>query len=221
MSYEKNPYLFSKGTTLYVYTWEGEKVRQCKLDIPVSQIVVSEDDKTLYAIAYNPYPEVVRFDLSGSSTIPFKRNETVHQHGIIKEGEYLIDADLYDLEGNIHHLADYKGKYLLLDFWRLNCGPCQYALPELREISSRYKGSLTVISISHDVQKVWQKASEEKNITWENLNDLKGMKGIFMQYGVYGVPHFVLISPKGKILKKWDGYSKGSIKKKLEELLDK
>ncbi len=47
------------------------------------------------------------------------------------------------------------------------------------------------------------------------------MKGIFMQYGVYGVPHFVLISPKGRIITQWLGYSKGSIKKKLEELLDK
>ena len=42
----------------------------------------------------------------------------------VKEGDEMADTDLYDLQGNIHHLADYKGKYLLVDFWSRGCGPC-------------------------------------------------------------------------------------------------
>ena len=32
-------------------------------------------------------------------------------------GDALVDADLYDLAGGVHHLSDYRGKYVLLDFW--------------------------------------------------------------------------------------------------------
>ena len=50
----------------------------------------------------------------------------------VKEGDEMADTDLYDLQGNIHHLADYKGKYLLVDFWSRGCGPCMMALPEMK-----------------------------------------------------------------------------------------
>ncbi len=219
VSYAENPYLSSNGKTVYVYTWEGEKIRQLELDIPVSQIVVSGDDRTLYAKASNPYPEILRFDLSGTDTPHSREKGFVWQPKVVKIGEYLADADLYDLEGTVHHLADYKGKYLLLDFWRLNCGPCQHALPELKEIAEQYKDSITVISLSHDDEKTWRKASREKNITWPNLNDLKGLQGIFARYGVYGVPHFVLISPEGNIVTYWSGYGKGHLKQKIKTLL--
>jgi hypothetical protein len=63
VSYAENPFLSCNGTTIEVYTWEGVKVRQLQLDIPVSQIVVSEDGQTMYAVAYQPEPEIVQFDL--------------------------------------------------------------------------------------------------------------------------------------------------------------
>ena len=52
----------------------------------------------------------------------------------------MADTDLYDLQGNIHHLADYKGKYLLVDFWSRGCGPLyEWLLPEMKEISATWK----------------------------------------------------------------------------------
>ena len=71
----------------------------------------------------------------------------------VKEGDEMADTDLYDLQGNIHHLADYKGKYLLVDFWSRGCGPCMMALPEMKEISETWKDKVTVISLSTDTEK--------------------------------------------------------------------
>ena len=40
------------------------------------------------------------------------------------------------------------------------------------------------------------------------------------QYANFGsLPHFVLISPKGKILKMWTGYRKGILKSKLKKFI--
>lgn len=134
---------------------------------------------------------------------------------VVQEGEAMADADLFDLEGKVHHLADYKGKYILVDIWSAGCGPCIQSLPELKEISEQYADKLTVVGLSCDRKKTWERASAEHNITWLNVNDLQGTNGLYAKYGVRGIPSYVLISPEGIVMKKWSGYGKGSLKQKL------
>ncbi len=139
---------------------------------------------------------------------------------VVKVGDDMADADLYDLDGTVHHLADYKGKYMLVDFWSRGCGPCRMALPEMKQIAEMYKDRLTVISLSSDDEKNWREVSKEENLTWENLNDMQGTNGLYAKYGVSGIPHYVLISPEGKVVKSWSGYGKNSLKLKMKALLD-
>lgn len=139
---------------------------------------------------------------------------------IVKEGEAMADADLFDLEGKMHHLADFKGKYLLLDFWSSGCGPCIMALPEMREIQEKYSSQLTIISLSSDTKSRWKAASVEHKMTWPNLSDLKQTAGLYAKYGIRGIPNYVLISPEGKIMKMWAGYGNGSLQLKMRRYLD-
>lgn len=139
---------------------------------------------------------------------------------IVEEGDEMVDADLYDLEGNVHHLADFKGKHILLDFWSRGCGPCIMALPEMKELAETYKDRLTIVSLSTDSKKGWEEASKAHEMTWQNLNEMKGSNGLYAKYGVRGIPNYVLISPEGRIIQKWSGYGTGSLKQKLRRLLD-
>ena len=138
---------------------------------------------------------------------------------IVKEGEDMADADMWNVDGELRHLADYKGKYLLLDFWSAGCAPCIMAIPEMKEISEIYKDKLVVVSISSDPKDIWKSTSKEKDITWVNLNDLKGENGIKLRYGVRVIPHYVMISPDGKIMTSWMGYADGLLKNKMEEFI--
>lgn len=80
-------------------------------------------------------------------------------------------------EGNRHQLTDYKGKYILLDFWSSACGPCIMAQPELGKVAGKYPDHLNVVSISLDVSKeMWRQASGQ--LKGVNLSDLKGEGGI-------------------------------------------
>lgn len=139
---------------------------------------------------------------------------------IVKEGDDMADTDLFDLEGKTHHLTDYKGKYILLDFWSSGCGPCIMALPEMKELQEQYKDKLTIVSISSDTKSRWEKASAQHGMTWVNLSDLKQNAGLFAKYGVNGIPNYVLISPEGKIMRMWSGYGKGSLKIKMRRYID-
>lgn len=134
---------------------------------------------------------------------------------VVEIGEDMADGDLYDLEGNLHHLSELKGKYLLLDFWSSGCGPCIMAIPEMGELQEKYADKLAVVSLSSDTEKIWRAASARHKMTWKNWSDKKQTGGLYAKYGVNGIPHYVLISPEGKMVDTWSGYGKGSLLRKL------
>ena len=139
----------------------------------------------------------------------------------VEVGKEMVDTDLFDLQGNKHHLAELKGKHILIDFWSSGCGPCIMAIPEMGELASTYKDKLNIVSISTDNKNVWERASKEHPMTWNNWNDMKGNAGIYAQYDQGGIPNYTLISPEGIILEQWMGYGEGSLKKRIGEYLKK
>lgn len=139
----------------------------------------------------------------------------------VEVGKEMADTDLFDLQGNKHRLAELKGKYILIDFWSSGCGPCIMAIPEMGELATTYKEKLNIVSISTDNKNVWERASKEHPMTWNNWNDMKGNAGIYAQYDQGGIPNYTLISPEGIILEQWMGYGEGSLKKRIGEYLKK
>lgn len=137
---------------------------------------------------------------------------------VVKVGEPMYDTILTDLNGKTHRLADFRGKYILLDFWSFGCGPCHASVPEMKEISEKLKDSLAVISLTSDNKKMWKEASEYFKMTWNNFSDGKENRGIYAKYGVRGIPNYVLIAPDGIIKDSWTGYGEGSLKSKIKEL---
>ena len=134
-------------------------------------------------------------------------------------GDEMADADLLDTLGRVHRLADYKGKYLLLDFWSIGCDPCRRAQPEMKRLGEVYRDVLTVIGITQDGEPSWKKYSAEQGIGGVNLRDPKRGAGLSGRYSVERIPHYVLISPEGKVITSWTGYVAGQLEKKLDELL--
>lgn len=141
---------------------------------------------------------------------------------VMSIGNDMPDALLQDTLRQNHRLSEYLGKYILLNFWNLHCGSCLRALPELKEISEKYKDRITIISINTDIYRYsFRKGTAVKKITWPSLwNGEPEYPGIASRYNVTGIPAFVWISPSGTVLDTWSGYGEGSIKRKLEVLLD-
>ena len=131
------------------------------------------------------------------------------------------DIELKDTLGNVHHLQELRGKYLLLDFWFSGCGPCIESFPEMREISEQMADSLEVVSISQDSEKEWRRASVRHGITWYNWNDLQRENGIFARFRVSSAPYYFLVSPEGKLIASKFGYGKGSLFKFVKETIAK
>lgn len=138
----------------------------------------------------------------------------------VEVGDEMADGPLYDSEGKEHHLAEFKGKYILLDFWSRGCGPCLQSIPELERISTVYADRLVVISISSDPEEVWKAFLKEKGLKGHQWNELRNDGGgLASAYNVRGIPHYVLIAPDGKVAAMWSGYGKGSLERKMKESL--
>ena len=133
-------------------------------------------------------------------------------------GSDMADATLYDIEGGEHHLTELKGRYILLDFWSKGCGPCIEAIPELEEIATVLAECLEVVSISIDSKEKWVEYVHEKNLTGHQWNELvTEHTGLSARYKVRGIPHYVLITPEGKVQAMWSGYAKGYLWQEIKK----
>mgnify|MGYP000964653510 CR=1 FL=1 len=123
----------------------------------------------------------------------------------IKIGNEAPDFAQPDQDGKMVKLSDFKGKYLLLDFWASWCAPCRAENPNLKKAYEQYKSKgLEVLAVSIDDKngrEAWLKAIKDDGLPWVHVADLKGWRNeAAVLYGVRGVPTNYLIDPTGKIV---------------------
>jgi len=124
-----------------------------------------------------------------------------------------------DKNGVMQGLEQYKGKYVLIDFWASWCGPCRQAIPKVKELYEKYKDKgLDIVSVSiDDSKKAWAKAMEEEGMPWQQL--LSPDKNATMKNFLFsGIPTIYLIDKQGKIVSKYTGFSTDSAKE-IEKVL--
>ncbi|WP_281644923.1 TlpA family protein disulfide reductase [Bacteroides zoogleoformans] len=196
--------------------------------LPVDDVWMGELEKLSIDVKYNPDYPYRREVTELYNSLSEEQRKTDKALDILSYlappdaanlGEKAADDDLFDLQGNVHHLSDFKGKPVLIDFWSRGCGPCIMALPEMKEISKKYEGRLVVVSLSIDNKTNWEIASRHHEITWWNLNDLKGNHGLYAKYDSGAIPRYVFLSSEGEVQEMWSGYGKGSLLEKLEKLM--
>jgi len=120
-------------------------------------------------------------------------------------------------------LADYRGKYVLLDFWATWCGPCRGETPNLKAVYEQFgkREDFVMVGLSLDQEKEKPIAyAKEKGTQWIDgfLGDW-GKDEVTKKYGVRGIPSIWLIGPDGKVVAKelrGEGISE-AVKKALEE----
>ena len=114
--------------------------------------------------------------------------------------------NLLNIKGQTKSLKDYKGKYLLINFWATWCPPCVAELPALNNVALRYQNkNLEVLTINTDPESQRKKVEElynKKNFKFEVLYDPE-LK-IAEEYGVRGFPETFFVDPNGNLVEFYD-----------------
>ncbi|MBS0030942.1 redoxin domain-containing protein [Chitinophaga sp. 22321] len=139
-----------------------------------------------------------------------------------------------DIDGKTLSLADFKGKYVMLDFWASWCGPCRKGNPRLKELYGKYSAKgFEIIGISDDDSNhdAWKKAVSQDGIgIWRHVlrgldwdkrqKNLPNPEDVSDYYGIHSLPTKILIDPNGVIIGRYGGGGEDdeAMNKKLKEV---
>ncbi|MEZ5362359.1 MAG: TlpA disulfide reductase family protein [Bryobacterales bacterium] len=102
-------------------------------------------------------------------------------------------------------LSDYKGKWVLLNFWATWCPPCIQETPSLNRLQEEFRDKgLVVIGISEDdSQQAYDAFLDRFGITFPTVRDTT--KTTKIKYGTQLIPESYLINPDGIVVRKYAG----------------
>lgn len=116
-----------------------------------------------------------------------------------------VDAPAFTFknrEGKEVSLSDFKGKWVVIDFWGSWCRWCIKGIPQMKDFYAAHKDKLEIVGIAcNDSREAWLGALDKYKLPWVNLyNPTEGGGPLLQQYYVEGFPTKVIVNPAGKIV---------------------
>ncbi len=117
----------------------------------------------------------------------------------IAVGDPAPTAALPLLEGSgTADVSDFRGQWVLLNFWASWCEPCQVESPTIEKWANDHRGAVKVLGVNtEDLTGDATDFVHEYGLTWEMVRDGEGK--FKDQYGIYALPESFLIDPQGKL----------------------
>jgi len=122
-------------------------------------------------------------------------------------GLFVGSCDVYDENGKPIDLADYKGKYLFLNFWASWCPFCRIEMPDMEEVWQEHKGDGNFAMIAVSIPEFGGRTESEEaskdfffvqhSFTYQFAYDKNG--GAVAVYEMPGLPTTYLVNPDGQV----------------------
>jgi thiol-disulfide isomerase/thioredoxin len=114
--------------------------------------------------------------------------------------EDTFDFSLKDMDGKVHTLSDYRGKWIIVNFWATSCPPCIEEMPELSAFHDRHKDhDAVVLGVNYEtIETRWvQRFLDSVVVTYPTV--LWGTSPATPFGLVVALPTTFIITPEGKL----------------------
>jgi thiol-disulfide isomerase/thioredoxin len=118
-----------------------------------------------------------------------------------KMPDYLFTRTV-DFPSGKRSTADFKGKWLILDFWATTCGACVNSFPKMNKLQKDFKEDVQLIMVGANGR--YEKtrvepfyATYKKNYKLDFAVAFDSL--LFAKFDIYAVPHIAVIDPEGVI----------------------
>ncbi len=166
----------------------------------ITRSFISQPDLVALESMYNGLSPAVQ-----TSSYAQKIKERLEKGKLSAVGQLAHEFTQADTLGKMVSLKDFRGKYVLLDFWASWCAPCRAENPNVVKAFNAYKNKgFTVLGVSLDrpgKKQDWLDAIHKDDLAWTHVSDLKFWDNeVSRLYGINAVPSNFLIDPAGKII---------------------
>ncbi len=108
-----------------------------------------------------------------------------------------------DIAGKPIKLSDYRGKYVLIDYWATWCAPCVGDIPGIEAAYAKYRAKgLEVVSVSlDDTREAAADFVAARKLPWRQVHNATGGVDWLEAFHVQSIPCRVLVGPDGKVVR--------------------
>lgn len=186
----------------------------------------SAKEETIIFRAGNTFVSTKKVDIEQNTIIMREHSASDYKRTDLYVGQPMPDFQFTDWDGKKRKLSDFRGKYVLVDFWGMWCPPCVRELSYLREAYKRFQArEFEILGMNTDDDFESLKPQMNKNgMNWTQARQ-DSILNVIKSYRIHLFPTTILLDPEGKVVslnqtKKGQPSLRGqSLLKTLDEIL--